>query len=85
MFNYSILATWCGPCKAISPEILALSNTTLDVLFLKVDVDENDSIASEYEINAMPTFAFVKNKKLIESFSGARIEKVKELVTKHKG
>lgn len=78
-------ATWCGPCKTIGPEILALSNTLLDVLFLKVDVDENDVIASEYEINAMPTFAFVKNKKLIESFSGARIDKVKELITKHKG
>jgi len=77
-------ATWCGPCKAIAPEILVLSNTMLDVLFLKVDVDENDAIASEYDINAMPTFAFVKNKKLVESFSGARIEKVKELVTRHK-
>lgn len=78
------LATWCGPCKQISPAILELSNSALDVLFLKVDVDENDTIASEYEISAMPTFAFVRNKKLVESFSGAKIEKVKELVTKHK-
>jgi len=78
-------ATWCGPCKAIAPEILTLSNTILDVLFLKVDVDENDTIASEYEIEAMPTFAFVKNKKLVTSFSGARIEKVKELITQNKG
>lgn len=57
----------------------------LDVLFLKVDVDENAEITNEYQISAMPTFAFVKNKKLIESFSGARIDKVKELITKHKG
>ena len=32
-----------------------------DVVFLKVDVDENEEAAQEYNISAMPTFIFVKN------------------------
>lgn len=35
-------ATWCGPCKMISPKVEALSQQETNVVFLKVDVDECD-------------------------------------------
>lgn len=77
-------AAWCGPCKSIAPDIIELSNTILDVIFLKVDIDENDEIACEYDVNSMPTFVFMRNHKLIHSFSGARIEKVRDLINQYK-
>lgn len=78
-------ATWCGPCKMIAPEIEKMSVAMKDVVvFLKVDVDETDDIAAQYEITAMPTFVFIKNKVTIEKFSGASKGKLEEFIAKHK-
>ena len=54
-------ATWCGPCKAIAPFIADLEPQMENVVFLKVDVDEAEDAAVEYDISAMPTFKFIKN------------------------
>ncbi|CAM9892811.1 unnamed protein product, partial [Choristocarpus tenellus] len=35
-------ATWCGPCQTIAPAFEQLSEELLDVIFLKIDVDENE-------------------------------------------
>ncbi|XP_034944341.1 thioredoxin-2-like [Chelonus insularis] len=76
-------ATWCGPCKVISPKFEEFSNEFTDVIFYKVDVDEGETIATEYEIESMPTFIFFKNQKKIDSMIGASIEKLKTLLNKH--
>ncbi|XP_034254050.1 thioredoxin-2 [Thrips palmi] len=73
-------ATWCGPCKIIAPKLVELSAEYPDVVFLKVDVDENEDIATDYNISAMPTFVFIKNKQKVESFSGASYDLLKEKV-----
>ncbi|XP_041985771.1 thioredoxin-2 [Aricia agestis] len=79
------MATWCGPCKMIGPKLEELAAEMADSLVvLKVDVDECEDIATEYNINAMPTFVFVKNSKMLEEFSGANIDKLKNTVLKHK-
>ncbi|KOB68066.1 Thioredoxin [Operophtera brumata] len=49
-----------------------------------VDVDECEDIATEYNINSMPTFVFVKNNKKVEEFSGANVDKLKNTILKHK-
>ena len=54
-------ATWCGPCKMISPKIEAMAGEMSNVVFIKVDVDEAEDVAQEYNISAMPTFVFLKN------------------------
>jgi thioredoxin 1 len=77
-------ATWCGPCKAIAPKIQAMSETHKDVVFLKVDVDEVEDLAAEYNISCMPTFMFFKDGKKVEEFSGASEEKIKEIVERLK-
>ncbi|XP_044762662.1 thioredoxin-2 isoform X2 [Coccinella septempunctata] len=77
-------ATWCGPCKAISPKLEELAKEHANVLILKVDVDECEDIAMEYNISSMPTFIFIKRKETITSFSGANYEKLKALVLEHK-
>nr|ABD98743.1 thioredoxin-like protein [Graphocephala atropunctata] len=77
-------ATWCGPCKLIAPHIETMDEEFPDVMFLKVDVDECEGIAAQYEISSMPTFVFIKNSKQLENFAGANAEKLKETVNKHK-
>ena len=57
----------CGPCKVIAPQIEAMSKEMADVVFLKVDVDENEDAAQEYNISAMPTFIFIKNQAKVRS------------------
>ncbi|KMQ89714.1 thioredoxin 2 [Lasius niger] len=77
-------AVWCGPCKMIGPLIEELSKELKDVVFLKVDVDECEDIAAEYEISSMPTFIFIKEGNVLETFSGANFDKLKNTVQKHK-
>ncbi|KAK3921337.1 Thioredoxin-2 [Frankliniella fusca] len=77
-------ATWCGPCKIIAPKLEEMSVEHPDVVFLKVDVDECEDIATEYNISAMPTFVFIKNKEKVDSFSGASVDLLKEKVTQLK-
>jgi len=77
-------AQWCGPCKVIAPKIEELAAEFPDVVFLKVDVDECEDIASEYEITAMPTFVFIKRKQKGDAFSGANADKLKEYIIKYK-
>ncbi|HAT59303.1 MAG TPA: thioredoxin [Opitutae bacterium] len=64
-------APWCGPCKAIAPILEELSGE-LDgkVQITKVNVDENSTIAAEYNIRAIPTLLLFKNGSLAEQFVG---------------
>lgn len=64
-------ATWCGPCRAIAPVVEAAAKAHPSVLFLKVDVDKADGAARDAGIRAMPTFRFLVNGKVLETFSGA--------------
>ncbi|XP_023324773.1 thioredoxin-2-like [Eurytemora carolleeae] len=77
-------ATWCGPCKMISPHIEEMSKIMEDVVFLKVDVDECEEIAQEYKITAMPTFIFIKSKEKVGELTGANVDKLKEMVASNK-
>ncbi|KAM8960524.1 thioredoxin-like [Pelodytes ibericus] len=67
-------ATWCGPCKMIAPFYHSLSEKYPDVIFLKVDVDDAQDVASHCGIKCMPTFHFYRNEKLEKEFSGANKE-----------
>ncbi|CAM9275162.1 unnamed protein product [Choristocarpus tenellus] len=69
-------ATWCGPCRRIAPFIQTLANSTPEVVFLKVDVDNNSEAAQKYEIEAMPTFLFIKGGEVLEKVMGASEEKI---------
>ncbi|KAF8079232.1 putative TRX2-thioredoxin II [Lyophyllum atratum] len=56
-------ATWCGPCKVISPVFERLSDLpeNKEIGFYKVDVDEQQEVALEAKIRAMPTFIYFKD------------------------
>lgn len=64
-------ATWCGPCKMIAPFFVGLSIEHPDILFLKVDVDECEDIATALGVSAMPTFYFFKDGNMVKEITGA--------------
>jgi thioredoxin 1 len=77
-------ATWCGPCKQISPIFEMLAEKHKDtVVCVKVDVDENSETAADCGIQAMPTFQFYKNTKKVAEFAGADPDKLQALMDEH--
>lgn len=56
-------ASWCGPCKMLSPIIEQLSDEIKDVKFVKVDVDVSPELARKYEIMSIPTLVVIKDGK----------------------
>ncbi|XP_057709983.1 thioredoxin b [Corythoichthys intestinalis] len=76
-------ATWCGPCRMISPKFEEFSHTYTNVVFIKVDVDECDDVAQKHGISAMPTFLFFKNGKKVDDFTGANADKLLERIQKY--
>jgi len=63
-------ATWCGPCKMMSPIIEEIASEHGDVKFVKVDVDENQDLAIEYNVISIPTMFIIKNGEITKSFVG---------------
>lgn len=78
-------ASWCPPCKMIAPEYQKLAGENPQIIFLKVDVDENNETAKAEGIQAMPTFNFYKNSKKVDTLRGANLNGLKDLVKKHSG
>ncbi len=76
-------ATWCGPCQRIAPSFQKLADENPNVLFIKVDVDENEETTAAYDISAMPTFIFIKNKEKVDAMQGADVNKLTSLVQKY--
>lgn len=76
-------AEWCGPCKRMEPIIETLSEEFKErIKFLKLNVDEIPSIASEYGVRSIPTFFLFKNGELVEKIIG--MVSRKELTSKLK-
>ncbi|KAI8542965.1 hypothetical protein RHMOL_Rhmol08G0181600 [Rhododendron molle] len=59
-------ATWCGPCRVISPLYTSLAAKYPKVLFLKVDIDEARDAAACWNVSIVPTFFFIRNGKEID-------------------
>jgi thioredoxin len=65
-------AAWCGPCRTMDPVVDRLARKYLGrVLFAKVNVDEEMSISSRYEVFSIPTFMIFKNGQPMDAVIGA--------------
>ncbi len=64
-------ATWCGPCKAMSPVLDQLKSKMGDsVRVLKIDVDKNPAIATKLNVRGVPTFVLYKSGNVVWRQSG---------------
>ena len=65
-------ATWCGPCRVISPILEQLADEHADALKVaKVDVDENTATAARFNIRSMPTLLFFRGGQVVGQIVGA--------------
>lgn len=66
-------ADWCGPCKAMSSVIKEVAiEISENVKVLKVNVDEESELSSQYEISTIPTLILFKNGEVIKNIVGLR-------------
>ena len=63
-------ATWCGPCKMLTPVLEKAADELTNVPFYKVDIDEEMELANQYKIMTVPTLLFFKGGKLVFQNSG---------------
>jgi thioredoxin 1 len=67
-------AEWCGPCKRIAPMYEQLSDIMKDVVFCKVDIDEFEELAQNFDVISVPTFVFIKNNNILTTVQGANYD-----------
>lgn len=59
-------ATWCAPCKAMSPIVESIGKELQGkARVLKIDVDKNQTLAAQYQIQAVPTFMIFKKGQIV--------------------
>lgn len=64
-------AEWCGPCKMLSPILDELQSELVDKLnIIKVNVDENSNLASQYSITNIPALVVLKDGKEVNRLIG---------------
>ncbi len=65
-------ASWCGPCKSISPVIDEISTEHPEIKVCKVNIDEEQELAERFSIMSVPTLLVVKNGKTVNQSVGLK-------------
>lgn len=65
-------APWCGPCRAVGPIVDELATEYEGkILVVKMNVDENPTTPSRFQVRAIPTLVIFKNGEAVEQITGA--------------
>lgn len=76
-------ATWCGPCKSFAPVFEAAAAKHTDIVFGKIDTDEEQSLAKAFNIRSVPTLMVIREKIMVIRESGALPANSLEKVIEH--
>ncbi len=63
-------ATWCGPCRKLSPVLDEIAQGYENVKFCKVNVEESQEIAQNYSISGIPCLLVFKDGEAVERMTG---------------
>lgn len=64
-------ATWCGPCKRLSPILEDIAEEVpSEIKIIKVDIDKNEELVKKYRIMSVPTLVFLKDGEVVEKVTG---------------
>jgi thioredoxin 1 len=63
-------ADWCGPCKTQDPILEEVLEDWADVEFEKINVDEEQDVANEYQVRSLPTVIIENEDGIVERFVG---------------
>lgn len=78
-------ASWCGPCRLVSPSVDWVADTYSDRLkVLKMEVDPNPDTVKKYQVEGVPTLLVFKNGEIAQSHEGAiSKQKLVSLIDNH--
>lgn len=65
-------ASWCGPCRMVSPIIDEIASERIDIKVGKVNVDEQPELAARFGVMSIPTLVVMKNGHVVNQSAGAR-------------
>jgi thioredoxin 1 len=76
-------APWCGPCRSFAPTYEEVAEANPDIVFAKVNTDEEQELAGTFQIRSIPTLMVFRDKVLLFAQAGALPKSVlEELLTK---
>lgn len=65
-------ASWCGPCRMVSPVVDEIAEEATGLKVGKINVDEQQELAARFNVMSIPTLVVVKNGKIANQLIGAR-------------
>lgn len=65
-------ASWCGPCRMVSPIVDEIAAERGDIKVCKINVDEEQELAMQFGVMSIPTLVVMKNGKVVNQAVGAR-------------
>ena len=65
-------ASWCGPCRMVSPILDEIAEEREDIKVCKVDIDQQPELASRFRVMSVPTLMVMKNGQIMEQSIGAK-------------
>ncbi|AEG31815.1 thioredoxin [Thiomicrospira cyclica] len=71
MIIFDFWAEWCGPCKQFGPVFEAASEQHPNIMFAKVNVEEQPDLANMFQVRSIPTIAFMREKVVVYANPGA--------------
>lgn len=64
-------ASWCGPCRMVSPVVDRIAEDRDDIKVGKINIDEQPELATQFEITSIPTLMIIKDGKVTNKAVGA--------------
>ena len=65
-------ASWCGPCRMVSPVVDEIADETQNIKVGKINVDEQPELAARFGVMSIPTLVVMKNGHIVNQSAGAR-------------